>query len=45
MEEVIGMNYWTNVGSSTQLWDDKGNPRSAVEIVKKYYKENSLRFR
>ena len=45
MGEVIGMNYWTNVGSSTQLWDFKGSPRSAVEILKKYYKENSLRLR
>ena len=44
MKEVVGMNYWTNVGSSTQLWDDKGNARSAVEILKKYYKENSSRF-
>ena len=43
MEEVIGMNYWTNTGSSTQLWDAKGNARLGVEIIKKYYKENLLR--
>lgn len=43
MKEVIGMNYWTNTGSSTQLWDSKGSPRAAVDILKKYYKENSLR--
>lgn len=43
-EEVIGLNYWTNVGSSTELWDADGNPRSAVEIIKKYYKENLSRF-
>ena len=40
MQELIGMNYWTNVGSSTQLWDSRGNPRPAVEIIKKYYKQN-----
>ncbi len=40
MEEVIGMNYWTNVGSSTELWDAKGSARPAVEIIKKYYKRN-----
>ena len=43
MSEVIGMNYWTNVGSSTALWDSNGNPRSAVEVIRKYYKENFLR--
>jgi len=35
--EVVGLNYWTAVGGSTQLWDDKGNPRPAVEVLKKYY--------
>lgn len=44
MDDVIGVNYWTNVGSSTELWDARGNPRSAVEIIKKYYKENLSRF-
>ena len=44
LEDVIGLNYWTNVGSSTQLWDAKGNPRPAVEIIKRYYKENLSRF-
>lgn len=44
MEEVIGLNYWTNVGSSTQLWDAKGNVRPGVVVIKKYYKENLSRF-
>jgi len=43
MDQVIGINYWTNVGSSTALWDSNGNPRSAVEVIRKYYKENFLR--
>lgn len=44
MDDVIGLNYWTNVGSSTQLWDSKGNPRLAVDVLKRYYKENLSRF-
>lgn len=43
MEQIIGLNYWTNVGSSTELWDTKGNSREAVDVIKKYYKENLSR--
>ena len=39
-ENVIGMNYWVNVGGSTQLWDGAGNERAAVNILQKYYKAN-----
>lgn len=35
--EVIGVNYWVNVGGSTQIWDQNGNPKKAVEVIKKYY--------
>lgn len=35
--EVIGINYWVGVGGSTQIWDEKGNPTKAVDIIKKYY--------
>lgn len=35
--ELIGLNYWVSVGGSTELWNDKGEARKAVEIVKKYY--------
>ncbi len=35
--ELKGVNYWTNKGGSTQLWNDNGTPRSAVSIIKKYY--------
>jgi len=40
MEEVIGLNYWTNVGSSTHLWTSKGEPTQKLEILEKYYREN-----
>jgi hypothetical protein len=35
--EIIGVNYWVNVGGSTQLWNDDGTPRKAVELIKKFY--------
>lgn len=38
--EVIGINYWTGVGGSTQIWSDKGIPFPAVEALKKFYAPN-----
>jgi len=35
--EVVGVNYWVNVGGSTQIWDSEGTPKKAVEIIIKYY--------
>lgn len=35
--EVIGVNYWTNTGGSTQLWDESGHERLAVGVLTKYY--------
>src|SRR3989344_3906838 len=43
MEEVVGLNYWTNTGSSTELWDSRGNKRAVAEVLEKYYKENLQR--
>jgi hypothetical protein len=36
--ELIGVNYWTNTGSSTELWDGDGKPKKAVSVVTKYFK-------
>lgn len=38
MPEVAGLNYWTNTGSSTQLWSGDGTPRKAAEVIKSFYK-------
>lgn len=35
--EIIGINYWVNVGGSTRLWNDDGTPRKVVDILKKFY--------
>jgi hypothetical protein len=34
---VIGVNYWVNVGGSTQLWVAEGNPKKAVGVIKNFY--------
>jgi hypothetical protein len=38
-KELIGVNYWTNMGGSTALWDEKGNPKKAVQEITKVYKK------
>jgi hypothetical protein len=35
--EVIGVNYWTNVGGSARLWEQNGNRRQAVDTLNKYF--------
>lgn len=37
--EIIGINYWVNVGGSTRLWDEKGLKRKAVDTLKKFFEE------
>ena len=32
-----GMNYWTQTGSSTALWDEDGRPRVAVATLKAFF--------
>ena len=40
--EIIGINYWVNVGGSTRLWGDDGTPRKAVDTIKKYFTDTKL---
>ncbi|OGE74595.1 MAG: hypothetical protein A3K06_01565 [Candidatus Doudnabacteria bacterium RIFCSPHIGHO2_01_52_17] len=37
LDAVIGVNYWVNVGGSTELWSSSGVPREGVAILKKYF--------
>jgi hypothetical protein len=30
---VVGVNYWVNVGGSTQIWDANGTPSPAVDVI------------
>lgn len=35
--ELIGINYWVNVGGSTQLWTEKYEPKKAVDTVTSFF--------
>lgn len=36
-ESVIGVNYWLNVGGSTQIWDEDGKELPAVQSIREFY--------
>ncbi len=35
--ELVGVNYWTGFGGSTELWGDTYTPRKIVEVVGSYF--------
>lgn len=39
--QIIGINYWVGVGGSTQLWQESGQARKAVEVLSKYYHQTN----
>lgn len=39
---VIGMNYWTDMGGSTALWNNDGSARKAVGVITKFYTNQLL---
>jgi hypothetical protein len=40
--ELVGLNYWTNLGSSTAIFEKPGAPKDAVSILRKYYSPHQL---
>lgn len=34
---VVGVNYWVNIGGSTQLWNEDGTQRKAVKTLSTYF--------
>lgn len=42
-KDVIGVNYWTNMGSSTALWDDNGHARKVVGVLTAAYHPELLK--
>ncbi len=38
LEELVGINYWTAVGGSTEIWNARGAARPAVEAISRVYK-------
>lgn len=41
---LVGLNYWTNVGGSTHLWDEDGKERLAVSALSRYYAPDQVTF-
>lgn len=41
-EKIIGINYWVNVGGSTEIWDSEGRQLSAVETIREFYKPDTV---
>jgi len=39
---LLGVNYWSSVGGTTQLWDSDGEARQAVDILESYYKPTTV---
>ena len=37
ISELVGVNYWTSVGGSTEIWNEDGSPEKAVEVLTYYY--------
>lgn len=42
IESLAGVNYWVNVGGSTELWDGAGNPRKAVTALANIYRPKQI---
>jgi hypothetical protein len=42
LPEVKGVNYWVNMGGSTELWSPNGQPKLGVSVLKKYYSHKKL---
>lgn len=34
---ILGINYWVNVGGSTELWDKNGKSNSTLKVLKSFY--------
>lgn len=39
---VIGINYWTNRGGSTEIWNGDNSPKKAVAVVTKYFTPSKI---
>ncbi|MBI4084450.1 MAG: hypothetical protein HY431_00950 [Candidatus Levybacteria bacterium] len=43
--ELVGLNYWVNIGGSTALWGEEGIPRKAVSSLTMFYKPTFIAIR
>jgi len=42
LKVLKGVNYWVSHGGSTQIWNDQGKPKAAVEVLTAYYKPKTI---
>ena len=42
MPDVIGVNYWVNVGGETALWDVSEKPTAKVEVMRNFYSDKAV---
>lgn len=42
LPELAGLNYWVNVGGTTELWYKDGKAKPAVKVIEKYFKPEIL---
>ena len=42
LPELAGLNYWVNVGGTTELWTEKGEAKPAVKVIERYFKPEIL---
>ena len=36
-KQLTGLNYWTSVGGSAEIWDSQGRERKAVSVIRDYF--------
>lgn len=41
-DSIIGINYWVNVGGSTELWRSDNSPKKAVETLLSFYRPHYM---
>jgi len=45
LPELVGINYWVNVGGTAALWTPEGTAREAVGVISYYYQPKSLQLK
>ncbi len=42
-DDLIGVNYWTSVGASTEIWNENRYAKKAVGVISKYFKPKTFK--
>lgn len=43
LDEVKGINYWVNMGGTSAIWHDNGDPKPAWSVIKTYYSKEEVK--